>query len=174
MIDAGRRHHETVTLLQSWLDTPDWSGDQAFLAAHWERLHDPYVTSVLASGEDQDSQQHFAILRLAEILPLETVYEVVTDAEAAREQALQAVEAADIDALDAIVGCNHGLADTPSGPLIILVILVAGGDADTARRLAPVIVKRSAPLQREAFAVHLRNLGRRLPELAPSPTNWRR
>ncbi|MEU6369960.1 hypothetical protein ABZ876_30575 [Streptomyces sp. NPDC046931] len=47
------------------------------------------------------------------------------------------------------------------------MILIAGSEDDTARRLAPVIVERSAPLQREAFAIHLRNLARRLPELTP-------
>ncbi|MFB7476892.1 hypothetical protein [Kitasatospora sp. NPDC056184] len=167
VIDAGRRHHEAVTLLQSWLDTPDWSADQAFHASHWDQLHDPYVSSVLASGEDPDSQQHFAVLRLAGRVPLDTVYEVVTDAEAARDQALQALEASDIDALDAIIGCNRGVAETPSGPQFLLVILIASDDADLARRLAPVIVKGSTPLQCEAFAIHLRNLARRLPDLAP-------
>ncbi|MFE6864942.1 hypothetical protein ACFVFS_00120 [Kitasatospora sp. NPDC057692] len=59
------------------------------------------------------------------------------------------------------------MAETPSGPQFILVILIAAGETDTARRLAPVFVERSTPLQCEAFAIHLRNLARRVPHLAP-------
>ncbi|MEU6369961.1 hypothetical protein ABZ876_30580 [Streptomyces sp. NPDC046931] len=60
VIDEGRRHHEAGTLLQSWMDTPDWSDSYAFHAALRDRLHHPYVKSVLATGEDPRSQQPFA------------------------------------------------------------------------------------------------------------------
>ncbi|WP_327681775.1 hypothetical protein [Kitasatospora sp. NBC_00458] len=167
VLAAGRREHDAMALAAAWTALPTWTESQAFHAAHRSELHDPRFSEVLSQVDDPEVRRHLAIVRLARVMPLQQVYGIVADPDLAVDEALAAVEAADLDRLGAVEAACPELLDHTHGGLFALVILLGLGRTDATREIAAVIIEHGGDVQREAYAVHLRNLARRLPELAP-------
>ncbi len=82
--------HHRRALLDAWIGTPTWTESRDFLRQHQSALTEEESIEILASAEDDTSRQHLAILDLTSVLPDERVYQLVTDAAAAEDAALDA------------------------------------------------------------------------------------
>jgi hypothetical protein len=165
-----RRHSEygARVLLQTWIGTRTWLDSKNFFDEHSAELNAPAVTSLLASLDFPDARRHVAILHLAGRLPSDQVYAIVTDHDALTDHAFCAVESADIPLLRHILAAHARPLTGVTGAFLALVTSAAGnGDKTQARQLAEAIAQYSgSEIQRQAYAIRLRALARRAPELA--------
>ncbi|MFE6866779.1 hypothetical protein ACFVFS_09495, partial [Kitasatospora sp. NPDC057692] len=163
----GRRAYEASALLSAWIATPTWAESRDFHLAHRDELHAPDVMAMISQMDSQPVvSQHLGILRIAEAGSIDLAYAVVVDPAVASAVATAAVEEADLDLLAAVAAAGQQVLESAQGPLFAMLLAVAADSADSARRIAARIVENSAPVQREAYAIHLRELARRRPDLA--------
>jgi hypothetical protein len=124
---------------------------------------------LLASYSDEKAcRQHLAILYLADNMPVDEVYQVVTDTTVATEHALDLIESADLNQLALILAAAPKAAGDITGAFIQTAIALATGNHDAARQLAELIAEHGNPSQREAFAIRLRAFASHQPNPAPA------
>ena len=168
VLAAGRARHHRTELLQAWIATPAWDQSASFLQEHNAELTTPQIRALLAeNSENAACRQHLAILALADDMPLDEVYQIITDTTVATEHALDLIESADLDQLALILAATPEAAEGVTGAFIQTVIALATGNHDAARQLAELIAEHGKPSQREAFAIRLRAFASRQPD--PSP-----
>lgn len=169
VLASGRAAYDDAELLEAWIATPTWEESASFLQEHRIELTTPRIRELLeGNSNDETCRQHLAILDLTDIMPLQEVYQIVTDTAIASERALDLVETGDLDQFALT------LAATPStviegitGAFLQTVIALVNQDHDAARQLAALIAEHGNPSQREAFAIRLRPLASHLPDQAP-------
>ncbi|MFF8773271.1 hypothetical protein [Kitasatospora sp. NPDC015120] len=166
VLAEGRAEHDAHTLVTTWTSTRTWSESLAFHAAHRSALETPPIMSLLARQATPVALQHYGILRLARHGSLEDVYEVVADPDAAGSEAMAALEDGDLSLLATITMACPPLLAGPGGRLFAMVHAIAAGDPDQARAVCSRVVDTDTALRREAYAVRLRELARRRPDLA--------
>ncbi|MFB7473773.1 hypothetical protein [Kitasatospora sp. NPDC056184] len=171
VLAEGRAGHHARTLVAEWMSTRTWPESLAFHASHREELETPDTMSLLAgAAPDPSALQHYGILRLATYGSLEDVYLMVTDPGVAGQEAIAALEAGELSLLaDLTMACPPLLAG-PDGRLLGMVHAMAAGHPDQAREICALTSEEDTPLRREAYAIHLRELARRRPDLA-EPAN---
>ena len=87
-------------LLRAWIGTTTWTESAAFFQKHNAELIRPQIRKLLSyNSKDPDYRQHLAILYLADNLPPDEVYQIVTDVSVASERALDLVESGDLNQL---------------------------------------------------------------------------
>ena len=157
VLAAGRTRHHGVELLQAWITTPTWDQSASFLEEHKAELINIQARDLLASnGDDAACRQHLAILYLADNMPVDEVYQIVTDTTVATEHALDLIETADLNQLPLILAATPEAAEGITGAFIRTVIALATENYEAARRLAEAIAEHGNANQREAFAIRLR------------------
>ncbi|WP_405908788.1 tetratricopeptide repeat protein [Streptomyces sp. NBC_00828] len=168
VLEKGRRGHDQWLLLQTWINTPTWPDSEDFLDEHYNALHAPEIRALLAETDAPVTRQHLAILQLADQLPHDQVYEIVTDPDTATEYAFRSIDEVDIPRLRQILYAHASQMAGAPVALFATVISLADGDADQARQLAEQIAQHAADAQRRAYAIHLRTLAQHNSELAPA------
>ena len=169
VLAAGRARHHRTELIQAWIATPTWDQSASFLREHNTELTNTQTRDLLASYSDDDAcRQHLAILYLADTMPLQEVYQMVTDTTVATEHALDLIESADLNQLPIILAAAPKAAEGITGAFIQTVIALATGNHDAARQLAELIAEHGNPSQREAFAIRLRAFASHQPNPAPA------
>jgi tetratricopeptide (TPR) repeat protein len=169
VLAAGRARHHGTELLQAWIATPTWDQSASFLREHDAELTNTQIRDLLASYSDDDAcQQHLGILYLADNMPVEDVYQIVTDTTVATEHALDLIESADLNRLALILAAAPKAAEGITGAFIQTVIALATGNHDAAHQLAELIAEHGNPSQREAFAIRLRAFASHQPNPSPA------
>ncbi|MET7975346.1 tetratricopeptide repeat protein [Streptomyces mirabilis] len=158
VMEAGRGDYDRRLLLQTWIDTATWEESKAFLHENHTLLGKPEVRELLAIRNVPVARRHLAILQLSDALPLEQVYEIVTDRDAATEHAFYAIDHADVPHLRRILHASPGLLTGLTGALFAAVTAMADGNPDQARQLAQDIAEHGTGIQRRACAIRLRAL----------------
>ncbi|PZS25316.1 MAG: hypothetical protein DLM59_20485, partial [Pseudonocardiales bacterium] len=158
--------------LATWLDTPTWAASRAFLQTRPRLLTDPQVLSALSSARaDPVASIHLGIARLAEHLPIDDIYDIVTDTSDARDAALEAVEKADADLLrDLALAAPALLRQAFVGPFLALTLALLDRDTETAADLASVAAQQAVDGEIATGTARLQRLARRRPDLAPDVT----
>jgi anaphase-promoting complex subunit 5 len=169
VLASGRTAQAAAELLTAWVATATWEESASFLREHVAELTAADVRELLASHEDETSRQHLAVLELADRLPLDEVYQVVTDAPTATERALDAVEAGDTGQLNRILAAAPGILRTgASGVFLQAVLALTSAEPSIAGEYATMIATHGNPGQREALAIRLREFARHQPDPAPA------
>lgn len=169
VLASGRAAHAAAELLTAWVATATWEESAGFLREHFAELTTAGVRELLASHEDATSRQHLAILELTDGLPPDEVYQIVTDAPAATEHALDAVETGDTGQLNRILAAAPGILGIgASGVFLQAVLALASAEPGIASEYATMIATHGNPGQREALAIRLREFARHQPDPAPA------
>jgi hypothetical protein len=170
VLASGRAAHADAELLGTWMATPTWDDSASFLQEHRDELTTARMRALLAAdSEEETSGQHLAILYLTDTLPLEQVYQIVTNPAIADEHALDLVESGDLDQLGLTLAAAPSIAtEGITGIFLQTVVALANQDDDTARQFAALIVEHANLNQRKAFAIRLRALARHLPDQSPA------
>jgi hypothetical protein len=164
LLDLLQAHDWQVA--DAWIATPTWTESMEYHRTHLVELSGGPVRDLLAAIDHDDARQHAAILDLADRLPLETVYTIVTDAGAAERAALAAVEDGDLDLLPILATASPALhSREPAMDLLAAVLLLARGEVDQSCEIAKQIAEQTKLATRRAFAGHLHGLHRRRPEI---------
>jgi hypothetical protein len=151
------QQHATQQLVQDWIATPTWPASFAFLEEHRHELDTPEVRGTLTSSDHPVAGQHAAILTLAQVLPTQTVYECVTDSAAATDHALDALDRADLAQVLTVVQANPAILQEPgTGPTLLAVLLLVGGQSDQARQTLEAAASSLTDVPRRAQAIHLK------------------
>ena len=100
-------------------------------------------------------------------MPLQEVYQIITDTTVATEHALDLIESADLNQLGIILAAAPKTAEGITGAFIQTVIALTSENHDAARQQAELIAEHGNPSQREAFAIRLRAFASHQP--SPSP-----
>ncbi|GHE65585.1 hypothetical protein GCM10017771_89240 [Streptomyces capitiformicae] len=164
ILAGGRRTHDARLALRSWLGTDDWQTSKDFLDEPEIAVHSPEAKGLLRHARSQVADQHLAILELSEVMPTDEVYAIVVDQGTAVEQAYQAIERADIQALRRILAAHDGPVSGAPAALFEAVNHLADGDTEAARRLAVLLARNGAFNQRTAYAILLRALASHDPD----------
>jgi hypothetical protein len=161
---AAERHAD---LLRGWLDTPTWTASRQYLGAHFELLRDERTAAMLAAGGgDPVVRQHLAITRLAPVLGLDEVYDIVLDTSDAATAALAGIDTGTLAQVAEIWHAAPQLARTPfTGAYIAAVLIAAADDSDPdgARQLIREAIDQAGEngqATRLAGASRLRDLAR--------------
>jgi hypothetical protein len=153
--------HDRVTLARDWVNAGSWAESLAFHRAHQTALATPEMRDLLSAYDDDTVRQHAAILTVADWLPIDALYALVTDPDAAEDAALHAVEEGHVDRLAALMTASPALRSKEvTMALLEAVQALAVGQSDRARELVTEISGHAGPAQRQAYAVHLRGLHR--------------
>ncbi|MEU0966497.1 tetratricopeptide repeat protein [Streptomyces sp. NPDC005917] len=166
VLERGQREHEARLLLEKWVNTPTWTDSKKFIDQHECALRTPEIQALLVGSDAPEARRHLAILQLAEQVPLDEVYEIVTDKESSTEQAFHAMDQGDIPRLRSILYAHERPLTGITGALFATVISTADGHSGQARRLAKLIAQHGTPIQRRAYAIRLRTLAKHDHELA--------
>jgi hypothetical protein len=116
--------------------------------------------ALLAESDEPVAQQHLAILQLITTgIPVESVFQIVTDSSSATDEALAAIEKADLQRLHRVVMANPSAAQVPgSGPLLLAVMALASDQPDAALQAVEEAAATSSETQRRAHIIRLRRL----------------
>jgi hypothetical protein len=164
--------HIRQELIEAWISTPTWTESFAYLQERREELTTPEVTALLAGSDEPVAQQHAAILSLIWTVPLETVFDLVTDVAAATDQALAALDLADLPQVMTIAQLNPAVLHEPgTGQTLLAVLLLAAGQHDQALQAVRTAAATFTAVQRRARVVNLRRFADHAgPELATGVT----
>jgi hypothetical protein len=158
--------HDRRAVLAAWIDIPTWTESEQFLREHRAALTDEESIDILTGADSDIARQHLAILALTAVLRDEDVYRLVTDAAAAENAALDAIEAGNLPLLSSVLTAAPGLQGRPvAWGLTVTVILLAQNEIDKANDLARQVAHQASPLQRRAHTVRLRALRDHHPDL---------
>ena len=162
-----QQQHDRTLLVQAWLNATTWQDSLNYHREHEQDLAAPEVRDLLAGLNDDAARQHHAILDLVDALSLDAVYRIITDPGTADEVALEAIETGDLNRLPQLAMASPALQSRPLiMALITIALLLADSQPDDAREVADEIAAEADPTLRRAFAVHLRGLRSRQPDLA--------
>jgi hypothetical protein len=155
------------TVLSAWINTPTWTESLDYYRQHHSELSTTDTRAILTSIDDDTARQHLAILDLTDTLPIEQIYTLVTDAAAAEEAALDAIEHANLALLATVAtAATYTLRTHPSTwGLVCAVLLLATDQPDPAHEIAHQLAEQTSSLQRRAHTIRLRALGKHPPHL---------
>jgi hypothetical protein len=115
------------------------------------------VVQLLVAAQNPTAFQHAAILSLCETIAPQQIEELVTDASAAADLALDAVEAGNLGRVHLLTVANPGTLQLPgTGPVLQAVLLLAAGDRDGAAAAA----RTATEVQRGAHTTRLEGLAK--------------
>jgi Tetratricopeptide repeat len=172
--------HGHVKLVHDWLATSTWTESRDFLAAHPELIADLRTVDVLrAYSGDPVIDQHVAVVRLCQRMPLAEVYDLAADVSMAVDAATDAAEAGDRATLTDIWAVAPNLGLTPfAGPYLAAIHMVLqdspkrdaeeGNEPIDASRLMEIAAEQGTDAQRAAGSARLRRLARKQPSHAES------
>jgi tetratricopeptide (TPR) repeat protein len=157
---AELRDTESIQrLVEDWFTTDTWPASFTYLAEHEANLRRPEVLNVLTHSEHPTAAQYAAILRLSEALPAEAIQRIVTDPQAAEDEALSAVDLAKVDRLRQVMAACPQLIQAPGiGTFLLAVLTTLEGDADALDAVINIGSQTASPVQRRAYAIHLHRL----------------
>jgi hypothetical protein len=166
VLARGAATHERHRVLDAWIATETWVESERFLAGHRDSLTAPATRELLASSDTEAARQHLAIIALADDLPLDRVFDIVSEDSVAAEVALEAVESGDLARLAVLLCAAPAVLGLPvTGAVLLAVLALADDDAERAQQLAQHVAEAGTAIERRATAVRLRSLARRLPHL---------
>ena len=128
----------------------------------------------LADGYDNYSKtsetvgRYLAIVDLAAGLPVNDVYQIITDPATARERALDLIESGDLTQLALVLTVAPATAEGITGAFIYMITALDDGNYDTARQIAEQIAQHGNPSQREALAIRLPAFAAHQPDQTPA------
>ncbi|MGH3935294.1 MAG: hypothetical protein ACRDS1_10020 [Pseudonocardiaceae bacterium] len=159
--------YQRRALLNTWINTPTWAESLDYYRQYHTELTTADTRTILASVDDDTARQHLAILDLTGVMSAEQVYSLVTEADAAEDAALSAIEQGDLSLLETIAtAATTALHTRPSTwGLLCAVLLIAADQPDPAHDLAHQLAEQASPLQRRAHTIRLRALRNHHPGL---------
>ena len=150
---------ELQTLIKTWIDAETWAVSLDYLREQKDRLCTDEVFRLLAASQDPVAFQHAAILTLFATAPFDEVAELVTNATAAADLALDAVQAGNLTRVHLLTVANpHALQLPGTGLVLQAVLLLAAGDQDRAVTAAKTAARTATEDERHAHIVRLRGL----------------
>ncbi|MGH3811997.1 MAG: hypothetical protein ACRDUV_06010, partial [Pseudonocardiaceae bacterium] len=165
----ARRHADSQrsALLTAWINTPTWTESLDYFRQHQTDLTTADTRTILAGVDDDTARQHLAILDLTGVMPAEQVYSLVTDASAAEDAALDAIERADFTRLATLAtAATRALrARSSTWGILCAVLLIAADQPDPAYEIAHQLAEQASLLQRRAHTIRLRALRNHHPGL---------
>ncbi|HEX7461510.1 MAG TPA: hypothetical protein VF317_04995, partial [Dermatophilaceae bacterium] len=148
---------ELQTLIHDWINTDTWAASFTYLGEHVDQLCTDEVVQLLVAAQNPTAFQHAAILSLCETIAPQQIEELVTDASAAADLALDAVEAGILGRVHLLTVANPGTLQLPgTGPVLQAVLLLAAGDRDGAAAAA----RTATEVQRGAHTTRLEGLAK--------------
>jgi len=148
---------ELQTLIHDWINTDTWAASFTYLGEHVDQLCTDEVVQLLVAAQNPTAFQHAAILSLCETIAPQQIEELVTDASAAADLALDAVEAGNLGRVHLLTVANPGTLQLPgTGPVLQAVLLLAAGDRDGAAAAA----RTATEVQRGAHTTRLEGLAK--------------
>jgi hypothetical protein len=156
------REHERQEFIEEWIDIPTWNESFNYLADHFDTLTTDETIDLLMSSEEPVAVQHGVIALLARTGTVDETKSIVTRTDLATQQALNAIENADLERVDLITAANPSTTGEPgTGALLIAVLLAAQGrDPQTAIAQARIEMSET---QRKANRYRLDQLTRHAP-----------
>jgi hypothetical protein len=165
-----RTSQQQADLINGWLNTPTWTASRDYLREHPTLATDPGTAAFLQElPDDPVIDQHLAILHLAQAMPLDDVYDAVTDPTMGIDAAMAAVETGDAPR---IIGLLHAVPSLTTTPFVtpylaaVLTVLTdtSGNDTPHPADLISEAATQGTDTQRQAGAARLRRLARRHPD----------
>ena len=134
---------ELQTLIHDWINTDTWAASFTYLGEHVDQL---------CTDE---------VVQLCETIAPQQIEELVTDASAAADLALDAVEAGNLGRVHLLTVANPGTLQLPgTGPVLQAVLLLAAGDRDGAAAAARTAAEAATEVQRGAHTTRLEGLAK--------------
>ncbi|MGH2733920.1 MAG: hypothetical protein ACRDJG_13470, partial [Actinomycetota bacterium] len=168
VLTRRRRAYDLSRAIGGWIATPTWAHSRNYLEGHIDILKSSQVVTMLAeqASSSPAAAQHLGILLLLEHMPMEEVYDVVTDETVAVDEAAAALEAGRGDELQAVMLASPGLRRLPFfGPLFLAGLSLFAGDLEGTANLAHEAATQGNNTQCRAAASRLGALGRTRPDL---------
>ena len=146
-------------LVEAWITTETWVESFSYLTDHETKLRQPEVFDLLSQSGHPAAAQHAAILYLLDARPGEAIQRIVTDPNLAADEALIAVDRANIQEVLQVMAACPQLIQTPGiGTFLLAVLTTLNGDADAADQAIAITAQTATPVQRRAYAIHLHRL----------------
>lgn len=150
---------EVQTLIDDWISIDTWPESFAFLGEHADQLRTDEVVQQLIASQNPTSFQHAAILTLCETTARQQIEELVTDASATADLALDALEAGNLGRVHLLTLANPQTLELPgTGAVLQAVLLLAAGDQDLAAAAAKTAAETATEDQRRDHIIRLGHL----------------
>jgi hypothetical protein len=172
VLDEECAAEQRAQILQDWLACPIGIISRRYLGEHHALLTDERTAATLAAAaEDPKIRRHLAIVRLADTMSLDEVYDIVLDAAEARAAVLAALDAGDLNQVTEIWHAAAHLEGEPfTQGYVAAVLLASDGRTQEAARVMSRAAANASAATRLAGAERLHRLAAIHPALTGTLT----